>query len=190
MNTAFIGLDYIVDIMQEGGKIAASAAHAAERRCIANANRALQIARGKNWLTVLVKVGFSSSYQEQPKRSPMFGQAHTFRALELGTKGTEFHSDLDVQPTDLVIIKPRISAFYCTPLEAALRANRIERVVLAGVSSVWAVQAAARDAHDRDYEVFVLEDACAALNEKQHQDSMETLSVIAKVIRLSDLAGL
>jgi nicotinamidase-related amidase len=120
----------------------------------------------------------------------MFGQAHTLGALELGTKGTEFHSDLDVQPTDLVIIKPRISAFYCTSLEAALRANRIQRVVLAGVSSVWAVQATARDAHDRDYEVFVLDEACAALNEKQHQDSMETLSVIAKVIHLSDLAEL
>lgn len=190
MNTAFIGLDYIFDIMEEGGKIAHSAPHATERNCIENANKALKIARHKGWLTILVKVGFSRLYQEQPKHSPIFGKTHTSGILKLGTKGTEFHSKLDVQSTDLVIIKPRISAFYGTPLEAALRANHIQRLVVAGVSSVWAVQSTVRDAHDRDYEVLVLEEACAALNKKVHNDSMETLSAIAKIVHLPDLADL
>jgi nicotinamidase-related amidase len=44
----------------------------------------------------------------------------------------------------MVVIKPRVSAFYGTDLESALRARKIERVVLAGVSTTWALQAAAR----------------------------------------------
>lgn len=190
MNTAFIGLDYIVDIMGVGGKIAVSAAHALEKNCIANVNQALAIARAKKWLTVLVKVGFTHHYYEQPKHSPMFGRVHISKALELGKEGTNFHPDLHVEPTDLIIIKPRISAFYGTILEATLRANQIQRLVIAGVSSVWAVQSTVRAAHDRDYEVCVLEEACAAANENMHQVSMEMLSAIAKIIHLSDLQTL
>jgi biuret amidohydrolase len=37
------------------------------------------------------------------------------------------------------------------------------------------VQSTVRDAHDRDYEVYVLEDACAAATEPVHQSSMELL---------------
>ena len=190
MNTAFIGLDYIVDIIDERGKIAISASHAAQRDCIAKANKALHIAREKGWLTILVKLGFSSNYYEQPKNSPMFSKVHTSNALSLEEKGTNFHPALDVQPLDLIITKPRISAFYSTMLEAALRANKIDRLIVAGVSSVWAVQSTVRDAHDRDYEVYVLEDACAASSEEMHQISMKMLSLIAKIINIQDMAKL
>ena len=36
---------------------------------------------------------------------------------------------------------------------ASLRAHKVKRLILAGVSTAWAVQATARDAHDRDYQV-------------------------------------
>lgn len=190
MKTAFIGLDYIVDIMQDGGKIAAAAGHAVDQNCVANANKAMEIARSKGWLNVLVKVGFSSGYQTQPKNSPLFGQLHTIAALNLNDAGTDFHSDLDVLENDLVIVKPRVSAFYGTSLDAALRANNIERLVIAGVSSEWAVQSTVRDAHDRDYKVYVVEDACAAHTQNAHDKSMETLSAISEVIKVSELASL
>lgn len=188
MNTVFIGLDYIVDIMHPSGKIARSAAHAGERNVIDVANRALTIACQSEWLSILVKVGFSQSYADQPKQSPMFGRAHEFGAIALGTRGTGFHPALKAELADLVIVKPRVSAFYGTGLDAALRARKVDRVVIAGVSSSWAVQSAARDAHDRDYQVFVLEDACAAANEAEHQASMTLLGSIAKIIRIDELA--
>ena len=187
MKTAFIGLDYIVDIMQHGGKIAGSAPHAEEQNCVINANKALKIARAKNWLTILVKVGFSSSYQEQPKGSPLFGSLHSFDALNLELSGTNFHKDIDVHPSDLIITKPRVSGFYGTPLDAALRANKIERLIISGVSSEWAVQSTVRDAHDRDYKVYVLEEACAAHSMEAHKSSMKTLSTISKIIDIDYL---
>lgn len=188
MKTAFIGLDYIIDIMHPDGKVARSAQHAKERDCIGKANRALKIARAKNWLTVLVKVGFSQHYLEQPKDSPIFAKANQLNALQLGQKGTDFHPDLIVEESDLIISKPRVSGFYCTILEAALRANKIERLVIAGVSTAWAVQSTAREGHDRDYQIVIVEDACAAQNEEQHQSSIELLSGISKIVKADELA--
>lgn len=187
MNTAFIGLDYIIDIMHPDGKIARSAQHAIKQNCIEHANQALQCAREKGWLTILVKVGFSQGYQIQPKHSPMFGQADRLGALLLDHNGTNFHPDLQVKPSDLIIVKPRVSAFYCTSLEAALRANNIQRLVIAGVSTAWAVQSTARDGHDRDYQIVIVEDACAALNQQQHDASIELLSTIATVATAAEL---
>ena len=153
-------------------------------------NRALEIARNKEWLTILVKVGFAKGYLDHPKRSPFFGKLHEIGALEAGSSGMDFHPEIREDLADLVIVKPRISAFYGTQLDAALRARNVNRLVIAGVSTAWAVQSTVRDAHDRDYEVYVLEDACAAATEAVHQSSMELLGSIAKVIRVEDLAEL
>lgn len=190
MNTAIIVLDFINDIVAKDGKISSCASHVAERHVIQKANVALQWARKQHWLVVLVKVGFSEHYLQQPKNSPIFGKAHQFQALKLGSWGTEFHSELDVNDNDCVIVKARVSPFYATHLEAVLRANKIERLVICGVSSTWAVQAAARDGHDRDYEIVILEDACAAANEEEHQLSMKQMSRIAKIIPVKDLESI
>jgi nicotinamidase-related amidase len=190
MATAFIGLDYINDIVHPEGKISHIAEPAAERGIIAKVNRALEIARNKEWLTILVKVGFAKGYLDHPKRSPFFGKLHEIGALEAGSSGMDFHPEIREDLADLVIVKPRISAFYGTQLDAALRARNVNRLVIAGVSTAWAVQSTVRDAHDRDYEVYVLEDACAAATEAVHQSSMELLGSIAKVIRVEDLAEL
>lgn len=190
MRTSFIGLDYIIDITHPSGKLAGAATQVADRGVIAKANQALAIARERGWLTVLVRVGFSPGYPEQPKNSPLFGRAHEAKALALGEPGTDFHPDLQVALADFIVVKPRVSAFYCSGLEAALRANKIERLVIAGVSSAWAVQATARDAHDRDYEVYIAEDACAAADEEDHRISMRMLSRIAKIIHVDDMTAL
>jgi biuret amidohydrolase len=190
MKTAFIGLDYIFDIVHPDGKLSRSSGPALERSVLAKANRALHISHDKGWLTALVKVAFAPGYVNQPKNSPFFGGAQKAGALELGTKGTEFHPDLDADLADVIVVKPRVSAFYGTDLESVLRPNKIERLILAGVSTAWAVQATARDAHDRDYEVIIAEDACAAASEEEHGTSMKLLSQIAKVIKVEDLASL
>ncbi|RSS78648.1 cysteine hydrolase [Streptomyces sp. WAC06614] len=191
MRTALIGLDYIVDIMHPDGKIARCAPQAAEREVVARFNAAKEFARAAGWPTVLVKVGFEAGYRDQPKHSPLFGRAHEFGALDLTGPGTAFHPDLHVDADDIVIAKPRVSAFYGTRLDQTLSASGIERVVVCGVSTVWAVQATARDAHDRDYRVVVAEDACAALTAEEHDASVRMLSQIAEITTtdaLSDLA--
>jgi len=187
MNTALIALDYIFDITHPEGKIARSAQQVVERNIIAHTNQALALAQQKGWLRILVKVGFAADYIDQPKHSRMFGQVDKLGALALDQSGTAFHPDLVSELGELVIVKPRVSAFYGTNLDAVLRARSIERLIICGVSSTWAVQSTVRDAHDRDYQVSVLEDACAATTLEEHQISMATLAPIAEIITLKDL---
>ena len=189
MRTALIGLDYIIDIMHPTGKIARSAEQCIERKVIEKANTALTIADEKKWLKILIKVGFNEQYLDQPKHSPLFGKIHELGALKLGSIGTQFHPDLKTDHC-LLLVKPRVSAFYGTSLDAVLRANQIERVLIGGVSTSWAVQSTARDAHDRDYRVCIIEDICAAVDLEEHQSSISLLSKIAEIIKVDDLIKL
>jgi len=190
MNTAFIGLDYIYDIVHAEGKLAKGSGQALDAAKLARVNQALTVSKEKGWLTILVKVGFAPGYINQPKDSPFFGGADKAGILELGTPGTEFHPDLKADLADIVVVKPRVNAFYATELEAVLRANKIDRLVIAGVSTAWAVQATARDAHDRDYQVVVVEDASASATQAEHDESIRLLGRLARIVKVEDLAGL
>lgn len=62
--------------------------------------------------------------------------------------------------------------------------------MLLGVSTTWAVESTAREAHDRDYRVVVVEDACAARDEEQHVVAIKNLSVLATVLKVDRLETL
>ncbi|MGY3902324.1 cysteine hydrolase family protein [Aeromonas lusitana] len=188
MNKALLVIDFINDIAHPDGRIAASAAHVVEQDAIAHANQALAHARAQGWLVILIKVGFDAGYKLQPKDSPMFGRAQQFGALSLAGSGTDFHPELDVQGDELVLTKPRVSPFYGTALEPALRANQIDHLYLCGVSTSWAIQAATRDGHDRDYRITILEDACAAADAMEHHGSLRLLGRIAEIIKVAQLS--
>ncbi|CAH0537661.1 isochorismatase family cysteine hydrolase [Vibrio marisflavi] len=187
MSKALLVIDFINDICHPDGKIPSSAAHTQEQNAIDNANKALAFARKQGWLTVQVKVGFEQNYHAQPKESPIFGKANQFEALKLGSFGTDFHEDLDVQPSDFIIEKPRVNPFYGTNLEPVLRANKVDELYVCGVSTAWAIQAVTRDAHDRDYKVTIIEDACAAADQQEHMTSIDMLSRIANIVKVDDL---
>ena len=120
-------IDFINDIVNLEGKFTATAEFVNKYKVIDHANQAMHFARAQHMPIVLVKVGFSAGYLECPAHSPVFGRAKELGVLQLNTWGTEFHEKLAHQPTDLVIVKPRVNAFYSTPLEAFLRANAIQK---------------------------------------------------------------
>ena len=86
-----------------------------------------------------------------------------------------------IQAGDFDIIKHRVSPFYATSLDVILRANGIQRLYVSGVSSSGAVLSAAKDGHDRGYDVFVLDDCCCALTEEQHQAVIEQVKRMTTV---------
>src|SRR3990167_762086 len=139
-NTALLVLDFINDIVHHDGKIAGSATFVKEHHIIENANRVIAFARKNTIPIVFVKVGFNKNYLDCPVNSPVFSYAKKQQALQLDTWGTEFHETIDYQPTDLVVTKHRVSAFYSTSLEAFLRAHHIENIIIAGMSTDMAVQ--------------------------------------------------
>lgn len=183
-NTAILVLDLINDIVNEKSKFAMAAKCVTKNKVIQQANKIIHYGRKNGLLLVFVKVGFSENYHECPTRvnTSLFHKVKALQAYKLGTWGTEFHPDLDVLSSDTVVIKHRISAFYATDLEAILRAQCISHLILFGVSADLVVQTTARDAHDRDYKVTVITDACAADNEQTSQEVFNHLGKIATLV--------
>jgi nicotinamidase-related amidase len=151
------------------------------RNTLANTAEALRKARAAGVLIGYVRIGFSPDYRECPPSSRIFQGAKKAGLFKLGSWGTEVHPLLKPQPGDHDIVKHRVSPFYATPLEAILRANGIRRLYVSGVSTSGVVLSAAKDGHDRDYDVYVLDDCCCALSEEQHQaviDQMKRMTTI------------
>ena len=162
------------------------------RNTIAHTAEALRKARAAGVLIGYVRVGFSPDYRECPPTSRTFQGAKKAGMFKLGGWGTEVHPALAPRPGDHDIIKHRVSPFYATSLEAILRANGIRRLYLSGVSTSGAVLSGAKDGHDRDYDVYVLDDCCCALSEEQHQaviDQMKRMTTILKVSEASFTEG-
>lgn len=179
--TALLVIDFINDIAHIQGKIARSAERIEKNHVMEHANQAIAFAREKNYLLIFVKVGFHPGYPDCPKHSPLFGAAAQHGALLLGSWGTEFHEKLHVKTSDLVVVKHRVNAFYCTPLEAILRAQGVQTLVLSGTATNMTVEHTAREAHDRDYSVHILQDACETATEEAHKAALDSMSRFCKI---------
>ena len=74
----------------------------------------------------------------------------------------EIYEGLKPQPGDLVVAKPRYSAFYGTDLEAILRSKGIDTLIISGTVTNVCCESTTRDAFSRDYKVIFLSDGNAA----------------------------
>lgn len=184
--SALIVIDFINDIVYpDMGKPIAEFVE--KHAVIPRANEAMRFAREHDMPIILVKVGFSADYADCPKNSPVFAPAYKNNKLKLGTLGTEFHEALGTKEQDFIVVKHRVSAFYQTKLEQILHENNIEKLVICGVSTDMAVQLTAREAHDRDYQVTVIGDACGAQSLETHQAALKMLERVATITTVSNL---
>jgi nicotinamidase-related amidase len=76
---------------------------------------------------------------------------------------SELAAPIEVPATDLLIHKPRHSAFFGTDLDSALRSIDCRNVVIAGITSNVCCLATAIDAAARDYAVWWADDLIMAL---------------------------
>lgn len=79
-----------------------------------------------------------------------------------GTAGAQVIEELKPAAGDLIVDKPRFSAFFKTDLDVTLREMGIETVVIAGISTEVCVLSTAYDAVCHDFKVIVLDDCCAS----------------------------
>ncbi|TCU58560.1 nicotinamidase-related amidase [Novosphingobium sp. PhB57] len=183
MKTLFLVMDMLNDLVAEDGFSAGSyGVQVAERKVLHNTAAALAAARSAGARVGYVRIGFSADYREAPENSPIFSGARQNGIFKLGTWGTEVHEALAPREGDFDIVKHRVSPFYATSLEAILRAHRIERLVLCGVSTNGVVHSGASEAHDRDYEVVILEDCCAGATMDEHAQALACLGRYARIV--------
>ena len=181
MPSMYLVLDMQNDLVAEEGPNGKSplGEQVRSRGIVGKTRQAIAKARASGVPIGFVRVGFSPDYRECPSGSAIFSAARQHGLFKLGTWGSAVHAELSPQPGDFDIVKHRVSPFYGTSLEPILRARGIDRLFVSGVSTVAVVQAAARDAHDRDYECIVLEDCCASASADDHAAAVRVLQRFA-----------
>jgi nicotinamidase-related amidase len=93
-----------------------------------------------------------------------------------GSPESEIHRDIAPLAGEKVVSKHRYSAFYGTDLEIVLRCLGIEDLVVSGIMTNLCCESTARDAHFRDFRVFIPADGTASINEEMHLASLLNLA--------------
>jgi ureidoacrylate peracid hydrolase len=91
-----------------------------------------------------------------------------------GTWGAEFFRVAPRQD-ELVITKHRYSAFMDTELNALLRAQRVENLIVAGITSNVCVESTARDGYMLDYHIVFLSDGSATYQAEAHEATLANI---------------
>lgn len=79
------------------------------------------------------------------------------------------------EPNDYVVLKPKHSGFYATPLDTLLTYLKTERLILTGLTAERCVLFSANDAFLRDYELFVPQDCTAAADDENYRAALRIL---------------
>jgi nicotinamidase-related amidase len=141
--------------------------------CVSQVAAALETARADGTPVAFVQVGFRPGYPEVSLRNRAFSSAKAAGRFLLGEAGSDIDSRVAPLTGEPVVIKHRVGAFWATELEQLLRAQDIERLVLAGIATSGVVLSTVRDAADRDYELVVLSDCCVDSDPEVHRLLLE-----------------
>ena len=185
-STALLLVDFINDIVHPEGKLAAKGYHqfSSTHKVPEAVQSILAGWRKRRQFVVHMRVGFLPGYADLPGHSPLFGKAEEFGVLQQGTWGTEIADFAAPLPGEPVLTKPRVNSFFNTGLHSLLIARHISSVFICGVATDLAVHAAAFSAHDRDYGVHVVADACAAASFADHDNALKSMGKIATVVKV------
>ncbi len=92
-----------------------------------------------------------------------------------GSWGAEFF-EVSPEPGEVIVNKHRYSAFINTRLDSVLRAQKIETLIVTGVSTNVCVESTARDGYMLDYSVILASNACAAYSKQAHEMTLENIA--------------
>ena len=173
--TRFLVVDVQNDFCAEGGWFDR---HGNDLRLIHEA-----VDRLAGFITVAREAGippiFVRAIYDEIYLSPPMLERHARTGLGIdhcrsGTWGAEFFRVAPRQD-ELVITKHRYSAFMDTELNALLRAQRVENLILAGITSNVCVESTARDGYMLDYHIVFLSDGSATYQAEAHEATLANI---------------
>lgn len=85
-------------------------------------------------------------------------------------------------PDDVVLVKPRFSAFFGTSLDVLLRRRRIDTVVLAGTTTPNCVRSTCYDALSLDYNVVVLADCTSSRSDEVQRANLDDMAAVGALV--------
>ncbi|MEU7143270.1 isochorismatase family protein [Nocardia sp. NPDC046473] len=99
------------------------------------------------------------------------------RVFEAGNPLGDFLDDPAPAPGDVIITKQYPSAFHATPLAAVLAAQRIDTLVIVGLTTSGCVRASATDAMQHGFRPLVVADACGDRDTTLHEANLLDLDI-------------
>lgn len=174
--TALLVMDMQNDLVHEKGKGASFGIpiQMKQRRVIQNTKRLIELARSAGVKIIYVKVEFSQGAPEIAlNKEPLLAGIRQSGMLATGTWGAEIHDEIAPKEDDMIIVKHRINPFSNPAIEKQLKG--IQTLLLAGVATNFVVEATARSAADRDFDVIVVDDCCASMTKEMHDFSITSI---------------
>lgn len=156
---------------------------------LAAVGRLFAAARAKGAPLLHVRLALRADGADHGRNAPLFRRQTELGAWIDGTWGAEFHDALRPLAGEVVVTHGRNSAFYASRLQEHLDRLRPARLIVAGVSTSFAVESAVRDAVDRGYEVSVARDACATGDPAMHEASLKALALLAEIASVDEIAA-
>jgi len=189
--TALLLIDMQVDFAdpegglgQDGKDITAPQAAVRQAERLANAARSAGVACV--FVRLVTRLGDETSFLTEWKRRRHDEAPPLCRE---GSRGAEFAGPKP-QGGELVFTKQRYNAFHGTGLDMALRGERIDTLVVAGLTTECCIDSSVRAAFERDYHVFVVKDATACYEPELHQAALEALALnCATILSVDDVAS-
>lgn len=132
-------------------------------------------ARQRQLPVIWVRMAFRPGYVDASRSIRGSAMAQAGLLLE-GSWGAEIVDGVGFQYDDIVITKKRTSAFFHTDLDFVLRGLGIDRLVIGGTSTHWAVESTVRDAEALDYAVVVASDATGSRQAEFHETSLRCIA--------------
>jgi nicotinamidase-related amidase len=97
------------------------------------------------------------------------------KSLRRNAPGRAMVKQLAPEDGDYIVLKPKHSAFYATPLEVLLEYIGADTVIVGGITTNACVMITASDLYIRDFRVLVPSDCVAALTYGEQRDALRLM---------------
>jgi nicotinamidase-related amidase len=156
--TAMLVIDMQNQFVQEGAPLETPRA----RAMVPHLNQLLDVCRANKIIVIYVYHAIRGGSIDGGRFADLFEVVRNDQVSIAGSENVEIYAGLKPHPGDLLVSKPRYSAFYGTDLEAILRSRGIDTLIMGGTVTNACCESTARDAFSHDYKVIFLSDGNAA----------------------------
>ena len=136
---------------------------------VTNVAKAIEAARQKHIRVIYVVVGFRTGAPEISNLNKGFSALRDRWTKNKPEELMKINPPIAPQSDEVVVTNRRVSAFTGSDLEVVLRAQGIQHLVLTGISTSGVVLSTTREAADKDYQITILSDGCADMDEEVHR---------------------
>lgn len=182
--TAYLLIDMEQGFVNPAGGHCVKGAAATVPAC----SKTMQAAREKGMAVVIVKRVYreNGSDVELNRYAGWVAGGRSMTPESTGSNSVEAPAGLEPKEGDIVIFKPRWSAFFQTELDLILRRLGVRTVVLAGTTTPNCIRATCYDAIALDYNVVVLTDCTSSNTDEIQRVNLEDMQRIGAGLMTSN----